>query len=409
MADNCGMCLELPEKYKCGWCYDQCDVEEKCIERHKESGQSIWLNKQQTCPDPRILDFDPKSGPYEGGTNITIKGVNLGRNFEDIASGVSVAQEKNGVTIGLIACIPIKELYIKTKQITCQIREPNITRSMANSIEGPVLVKVQNDFQARSKDHFHFVSPLITSIDPTSGPKSGGTLLRIWGLHMNAGSTAEAMVGPYPCKVTRRDMNSVECITSAAIEAGHERVMVRFDYGERSFESYHYSYLPDPVILAVESGSGQKFQPKGIPSGGIRIFVKGSNLKSVKSPKFFVEVAGERYTSACLADTDSFMKCKSPSVPIDKLNFADSDEYVELHYGFIMDNVLSVQELTKRRGNPFARFRMFRNPEIHRFNEPERIKYYKSDYLTINVSKFYLFLSISKHSPIHLHKYNRSS
>lgn len=46
-------------------------------------------------------------------------------------------------------------------------------------------------------------NPRITSIKPGKGPKSGGTTLEIWGLHMDAGSEAEAFVGGLPCNVTR--------------------------------------------------------------------------------------------------------------------------------------------------------------------------------------------------------------
>lgn len=68
--------------------------------------------------------ISPKSGPFEGGTNITIEGINLGRNFEDIANGVNVAHEQNGVTVGLIPCIPFRERYVKTSRITCQVQSP---------------------------------------------------------------------------------------------------------------------------------------------------------------------------------------------------------------------------------------------------------------------------------------------
>lgn len=37
-----------------------------------------WLNKQNVCPDPQIISFEPASGPVEGGTQLTITGVNLG-------------------------------------------------------------------------------------------------------------------------------------------------------------------------------------------------------------------------------------------------------------------------------------------------------------------------------------------
>jgi hypothetical protein len=70
MADNCGMCLALAEKYGCGWCQvsDRCEVKEQC-----DQGAGVWLNRNQTCPNPEVTDFEPQLGPWEGGTNITIK------------------------------------------------------------------------------------------------------------------------------------------------------------------------------------------------------------------------------------------------------------------------------------------------------------------------------------------------
>ena len=70
MADNCGMCLALAEKYGCGWCQvsDRCEVKEQC-----DQGAGVWLNRNQTCPNPEVTAFEPQLGPWEGGTNITIK------------------------------------------------------------------------------------------------------------------------------------------------------------------------------------------------------------------------------------------------------------------------------------------------------------------------------------------------
>ena len=69
MADNCGMCLSLPERYRCGWCQStsRCEVQDKC------DGDS-WLDRERTCPIINVTDFYPKSGPWDGGTNVTIEG-----------------------------------------------------------------------------------------------------------------------------------------------------------------------------------------------------------------------------------------------------------------------------------------------------------------------------------------------
>lgn len=136
---------------------------------------------------------------------------------------------------------------------------------------------------------------------------------------------------------------------------------------------------------------------KGIPSGGILISVKGTNLNSVQRPLMYVEVEGIKYNSTCIVESAVDMKCKSPPVPEDKIahRFGEDGDPIELDYGFIMDNVPSVQGLTKRKDNPFQKFMMYPNPVYHSFPEIDGIKYYKSDYLTINVSaSSQVFLSL---------------
>lgn len=344
---------------------------------------------KQTCPDPQILDFNPKSGPLEGGSNITVEGINLGRNFEDIANGVHVAHEQNGVTVGLISCVPFRELYVKTSKITCQVQTPNSTRALLAPISGPIIVKVQNDFSAKSKEYYSFVDPRITSIEPSKGPNSGGTRLNIWGLNMDAGSSIEAFVGSLPCQVISRDRNRAVCVTGRRGYQGEERVRVRFDNGQRVFNDYLFLFVEDPVITVVESGlTGQRGIPKGIPSGGILVSVKGTNLNSVQQPLMYVEVSGVKYNSSCVVESAVDMKCKSPKVPDAVLahRFGEEGDPIELDYGFIMDNVMTVQGLSSKPSNPFQRFLMYPDPVYYPFAETDGIKYYKSDYLTINVS-----------------------
>ena len=96
-------------------------------------------------------------------------------------------------------------------------------------------MKVQGDYSTKSRMSFSFVDPHINSIEPSKGPKAGGTRLTIWGLHMDAGSHMEAYLGTMPCQVVSRSSNKAECITSARFSQGDERLRVRFDNGERPF------------------------------------------------------------------------------------------------------------------------------------------------------------------------------
>ncbi|XP_055945383.1 plexin A3-like isoform X2 [Argiope bruennichi] len=383
MAQSCGICLELPEKYKCGWCQDtdnSCEVYEHCNRL-----PTLWLDRKQTCPNPQILSFSPKSGPWEGGTNITIKGINLGRVFQDIANNVRVIHEDRKV---IAECVPHEELYVKTTQIVCHVEKPpNLTTGLISGpMTGFIEVKVQNDYTARSREQYSFVNPRITSIKPSKGPKSGGTILEIWGLHMDAGSRAEAFVGALPCNVTSRDANKAVCITSASKETVPQTVRIKFDNGLRVFEDYKFLYVEDPSITYVESGStGQRGIPKGIPSGGITISVKGTNLNAVQYPYMYTIVEGEEYNSSCIVESQTEMKCKSPRVPAEKLDFSGDDmdaHPIELEYGFKMDYVAQVQNLSS---NPrYSKFMMYPDPIYYPFSEKNGIKYYKSDYLTIN-------------------------
>ena len=480
LANNCGACLELDEKYSCGWCQqtETCEVSDNC----KQPSQSLstqvnsWLNRQQICPNPQILDFFPKTGPLEGGTNLTIEGINLGRNFEDIEVGVAILHEHSGKFVGTIQCIPFQGDYIKTSRIKCNLQNPrNISSSstsilmggsgsdivggsngvsggggglflhhqhhsqlmlpsqqqqlqlqQSNSISGPVVVRIQKEFTAKSRDTFTFVNPRIFNINPSKGPISGGTLLSFGGLNLNAGSRAEAFLGNLPCNVTHRAANTVECITSSRYAPGEEQVRIRFDNGQRNFEAYRFLYVEDPKVLSVESASTGVWKSisRGIPSGGIGITVRGENFNIIQQPQMYVELDGggigigdgnavggsggsEIFTSNCTTISFQELRCESPPVPAELFEaiWSDRQEYIELEYGFIMDGVQSVRQLSTRQDRHFPKFRMYRNPEFQTFGEPDHIKYYRSEYLTINVSFVYddfIKTNLSFHSSIFL-------
>lgn len=364
LANNCGLCLALPEKYGCGWCQSshRCEIFEQC-----DKGLGTWLNRNHTCPNPEITSFQPKSGPWEGGTNVTINGINLGKTFKDIYGGVSVA----GIT-----CQPYESLYNRTTQIVCQVDGPGTVGSR----EGPVIVKIE-DFRGQSKDNYQFVDPVIRSISPLQGPRSGGTILHIIGSHMNAGSRIEAFIDDLPCRIISVEPELAHCITSASDRQRNGKLKMKFDKGTRYFETSLYEYVEDPTIESVESGiqSGQgvKF-PKGTPAGGTRINVVGKNLLYIKQPHIYVVYKDKKYVSGCEVMSNNYMVCTAPTIT-GVTGTIDEEHPEQSEYGFEMDNVTSVQNLSGKLGSPYL---IFPNPIYEPFNE--EIKYYKSDYLTIN-------------------------
>lgn len=76
------------------------------------------------------------------------------------------------------------------------------------------------------------------------------------------------------------------------------------------------------------------------------------------------------------------MLCFSPKIDLGNDVEIDAEHPLHLEFGFKMDHVLGVQNLSSRAN--IGHFLLYPNPVYDRFDED--IKYYKSDYLTINVS-----------------------
>jgi plexin A len=73
------------------------------------------------------------------------------------------------------------------------------------------------------------------------------------------------------------------------------------------------------------------------------------------------------------------MECRSPSVPVLGQQISP-EEPLSLDYGFLMDDVPSVRNLSHSPN--FPKFVLYPDPVYEKFDE--EVKYYKSDYLTIN-------------------------
>lgn len=84
------------------------------------------------------------------------------------------------------------------------------------------------------------------------------------------------------------------------------------------------------------------------------------------------------------------MICDSPIIEVDESKL-DADNPLHLEYGFRMDNVSGVQNLTMN--SNFKPFLLYPNPVFEKFDK--EVKYYKSDYLNVNVRififKFYTY------------------
>lgn len=205
---------------------------------------------------------------------------------------------------------------------------------------------------------------------------SGGTKIKITGKYLNAGSDIKAFLNQQlPCEILSTDPDQALCKTAPApgiIEGG---LVMHFDNGVREFGDYNFKYVEDPTIETVSSGpSGQLKIPRGIPAGGIAISVIGSQFQAIQNPKMHVFYENKIFLSECEVLSNTEMKCLSPAIDVEGENL-DPESPALLEYGFEMDRV---EKLRKRSGF----FELYPNPVYFKFEE--KIKYYNSEYLTIN-------------------------
>ncbi|MGH0137395.1 UNVERIFIED_CONTAM: hypothetical protein FKN15_022493 [Acipenser sinensis] len=187
--ESCGLCLKAERKFECGWCSGEgrCTLRQHCTPLANQ-----WLDlssKNVKCTNPRITEVTPVAGPPEGGTRVTIHGVNLGLDFSEIIHNVQVAG---------VQCSPLLDGYIIAEQIVCEM-EP-VQPQMS---PGPVelcIGECKPELKTRSTQLYTFVEPTVEALSPSRGPESGGTKVTIMGQNLGAGSSVSVFFGNQTCE-----------------------------------------------------------------------------------------------------------------------------------------------------------------------------------------------------------------
>ncbi|KRX43850.1 Plexin-A4 [Trichinella murrelli] len=379
LASNCGLCLHLPASYGCGWCtggqQQSCTINSKC-DVGGSGSQRRWLHHRDTCPNPTIVKFWPTAGPVDGGTRLTIEGVNLGRDYSEI---------ENAVRIKNVVCTPIAELYEPSTRIVC-VTGPAKHRKTQS---GPVVVKIRDvmDYVAVSDQDFRYVVAEIGGFTPTSGPQSGGTVLTIRGNHLNAGSRITATVGGVPCHVLSLEPRRALCRTGASSLAGRTGgVEMRFDNAVATYASQQFTFEEDPAVLVVSP-------QRSIVSGGVEVDVRGERFHLVQRMTMHFTLQDRQTSrSECTILTADQALCRTPALGplIDQHLYPQPDRPLLVDYGFSMDGVDSANNLSSKSG--FRPFSVYPDPEFELFQSSTGgttgttlpVKYFKNDYLTIN-------------------------
>uniref|UniRef100_A0A4W3IMS6 Hepatocyte growth factor receptor n=1 Tax=Callorhinchus milii TaxID=7868 RepID=A0A4W3IMS6_CALMI len=319
---SCSKCLTASSLMQCGWCTDQCSRREECINK-------TWT--QSTCL-PVISEVSPLSGPIEGGTKLSI----CGRDFATLKSGR----------------ISARMTSIKVGKFPCKLD----TGGVSNHIRKTVPPTVQHfhriilQYQSR---HYEFqdptyCNPIIMSISPTHGPKSGGTLLTVTGNHLNSGSAREVLIGAKLCDLKSFSETRIECITPPHSSILMCPVAVKIDSAVRKAKS-NFTYMENPVI-------GNVYPLQSFASGGSTITVSGRNLNLVHSPKMVISIdkLPKVFNVSCkYRDNLKVIYCKTPSLnhfepTAAKASFIFNNVTVaSFHFGFVKDPLFETFKIPK--------------------------------------------------------------
>ncbi|XP_030821421.1 plexin-A2 [Camarhynchus parvulus] len=276
--ESCGLCLKAEPRFACGWC----SGEGRCTLRpHCSSPGALpwlhWAGHNVKCSNPRITEILTVSGPPEGGTRVTIRGVNLGLDFSEIAQGVQVAG---------VQCTPLPEHYVVAEQIVCEMGQ-----ALPGISSGPVLLCIgecKPEFTAKSAQHYVFVTPAVSFLSPSRGPESGGTMVTISGHHLGAGSRVSVLLGNQTCEFLQRSMDEIVCVSAPSAHGlGAVQVSVSVDRAQLE-RTLLFEYIDDPKVQHIE--------PEwSIASGHTPLTVTGSNLDVIQEPRIRVKHNGKEF------------------------------------------------------------------------------------------------------------------
>ena len=191
LADSCSSCLG--SEFECSWCGTPNEAAGSCAYSGPGAVCSATpITMGSDCAGPRITDFNPQSGPPDGGTTIIITGTDLGVSFNDFT--------ENTIQVGEFNCTPTnRKNYVSGQTISC-----NTTDSSGGS-PGPKTISITLlNGRGTSDMQFNVVSPRITRVFPSRGPQAGGTQLTVYGSDLNIGNIVETritLVGGTECTV----------------------------------------------------------------------------------------------------------------------------------------------------------------------------------------------------------------
>ncbi len=229
---------------------------------------------------PTTTSITPSIGPRYGGSTVTI----TGSGFSTAPGGTTVKFGDDQAIAPYVSCPSTTECVAQTP-LAAGYAYPGPGVAGVDT----VMVATASGSSGPSGPIYYYlagsVTPVITSISPTSGPVSGGTSITITGYNLDdsnltsTASTAETTkeggvdLASFTCSST----TSCTAVTPAVSTAGPGGVVVATAFGGTSNQvSFTYTSTSSPQSPTVTSIS----PASGPDSGGTSVSISGTNFVS---------------------------------------------------------------------------------------------------------------------------------
>lgn len=109
----------------------------------------------------KITNIEPKEGPTRGGTTVMVFGIDFTPGKKIICKFGDIKTRGKFISIGQIKCLAPK------------VTQPGFV-PISISYEGE-----DSKFQSETMDYLYYVTPELTAIEPTCGPVTGYTQIKV--------------------------------------------------------------------------------------------------------------------------------------------------------------------------------------------------------------------------------------
>ncbi len=277
---------------------------------------SVLLNLSDTPSPPIVTSIDSTSGPELGGTPVTI----TGSNFQ---IGATVTFDDSAATNVLI-----------------QPLGNTIAAVTPAHPAGPVDVIVTNPSGEADTlvNGFTFLpapTPVVTSIDPTSGSEFGGTPVTITGSNFQIGATATFDDSAATNVLVALLGDTITAVTPVH-PPGPVDVIVTNPSGQADTLLNGFTFLSatPPVVTSINPTSGTEF-------GGTPVAITGSNFQSGATVTFD-DIAATNVLVALLGDTITAVTPAHPADSVDVIvtNPSGLADTLSYRFEFIADSAV---------------------------------------------------------------------